>query len=504
MVLKIGRLARNITAGYAGAAVNGLMFLVLTPMVIRHLGPVEYGLWALATALGSYFGFLNAGSGAAGVRSVAAHLDAGRVDQANREIGSIFRIYFLLGALACIGLILLSTFALDRFHVDAASQGPVRTLLILIALNFLVSFPYGLTRSILAGMHCFGLLNAIEVCTALFRLIATALLLTLGYSVVALGAVQLAASVAGHLARAIAIRRIAPAIRLTGGHAYRGLERGASRFSALSFGYESAKTLFDNADLLILGVLAGPQSVALFAAGATLASLIAKGLQPISGVLFPLASRLEASSRRDDASRMLEVATRVNLALAMPIATLLVVDGAAILHHWAGESFVAGTSALRALALAGLAGAASLTATTLLFGAGKVTGLLKAEALRYLLNLGLFVAGYHWFSLAGAAAGTLIATAGVDVLLILRRGCAWAGVEAGGFFLRSILAPIGAGLPVVLLLWRWQQWIPDPGLALLGMRAVACVAGFALVYGLSGTFREERLLMSRAWAEVVR
>jgi O-antigen/teichoic acid export membrane protein len=502
--LKIGRLARNITAGYAGAAVNGLMFLILTPMVIRHLGPVEYGLWALATALGSYFGFLNAGSGAAGVRSVAAHLDMGRIDQANREIGSIFRIYLILGTLACTGLVLMSFFALDRFHVDVQSQGPIRMLLVLIALNFLVSFPFGLTRSVLAGMHCFGLLNAIEVCTALFRLIASAWLLSAGYSVVALGAVQLVASIAGHLARGLAIRRIAPGIRLTGGSAYRGLERSASYFSALSFGYESAKTLFDNADLLILGMLAGPQGVAVFAAGATLASLIGKGLQPISGVLFPLASRIEASSGREEASRMLEVATRVNLALAMPIATLLAVDGSAILRHWAGESFMAGASALRALALAGLVGAASLTATTLLFGAGKVVGLLKAEALRYVLNLALVVAGYHWFSIAGAAAGTLIATAGVDVFLILRRGCAWAGVEPGGFFLRSILAPVGAGLPVVLVLWIWKQWLPDPGLSMLVIRTLACLAGFALVYGLSGTFREERLLMSRAWAEVVR
>ncbi|MCI0657493.1 MAG: oligosaccharide flippase family protein [Acidobacteria bacterium] len=502
--MNISRLVRNITAGYAGAAVNGLLLLVLTPMVIRHLGAVEYGLWVMATALGSYFGFLNAGSGAAGVRSVAAHVDAGRTEQANRELGSIFRIYLMVGILACGGLILLSFTALDRFHVTPQRQGPVRVLLILIALNFLISFPFGVTRSVLAGLHCFGLLNAIEVSTALFRLVATAALLNAGFGVVSLGVVQLIASVSGHLARWITIRRIAPGIQFTGGGAYRGLERGASLFSVLSFGYESVRTLFENADLLILGILAGPQMVALFAAGATLASLILKGLQPISGVLFPLASRADAAGGGAAAARMLEVATRVNLALAMPIVTLLMVDGGSVLRHWAGESFVEGLPALRALTLAGLVGAASLTATTLLFGAGRVSDLLKAESLRYVLNLVLVVAGYRLFSLAGAAAGTLIATLGVDLFLIFRRGCAWAGVQASGFLLRSIAAPLGAGLPVVLVMWLWKSWVPDPTLPVLAARGATCLAGFALVYGLSGTFREERRLVGRAWAEVTR
>ena len=502
--MNIGRLAKNITAGYAGAAVNGLMLLVLTPMVIRHLGAVEYGLWVMATAMGSYFGFLNAGSGAAGVRSVASHMDAGRPEQANRELGSIFRIYLLVGTLACAGLVLLSFTALERFHVTPERQGSVRMLLILIAANFLVSFPFGVTRSVLAGLHCFGLMNVIEVSTALFRLVATAALLNAGFGVVSLGVVQLVASVAGHLARWMTIRRIAPGIHFTGGGAYQGLERGASLFSILSFGYESVRTLFENADLLILGILAGPQMVALFAAGATLASLILKGLQPISGVLFPLASRADAAGGGATAARMLEVATRVNLALAMPIATLLMVDGGAILRHWAGENFVEGLPALRALALASLVGAASLTATTLLFGAGKVSDLLKAESLRYGLNVVFVVAGYRMFSLVGAAAGTLIATLGVDLFLILRRGCAWAGVQTSAFLLRSIAAPLGAGLPVVLVVWLWKSWDPDPTLPILAVRGASCLAGFALVYGLSGTFREERRLVGRAWAEVTR
>ena len=501
--MRIGHLARNITAGYAGAAVNGLTLLVLTPMVIRHLGPVEYGLWVLATAVGSYFGCLNAGSGAAGVRSVAGHAGAGRYEEASRELGSVFRIYALIGVIACAGLAILSFTSLNRFHVPADHQAQVRTLLLLIALNFLISFPFGLTRSVLAGLHSFGILNAVEIVTAVLRLGATALLLSRGYGIVALGLVQLLASLTGHLARGIAIRRMAPEIHLTGGPTYRGLVKGVTHFSALSFGYETLRTFFDNADLILLGILAGPSAVALFALATTLASTVLKGLQPISGVLFPLASGTPVGGG-DAPARMLEVATRVNLALAMPIVTLLLVDGGAILNLWAGEGFSASLPVLRILALASLVGAASLTATTILFGAGQVGVLLKAESARYILNLVLALVGYRFFGLAGVAAGTLLATLSVDLFLVLRRGCAWAGSSPSGFLARSVAAPVLAGLPVMLAVAVWKHWLPDPSLPMLAIRITSCLAGFALVYSLSGTFREERRLMGRAWVEVFR
>src|SRR5438093_1103356 len=253
--MSVSRVARNIGSGYAGAAVNGIVLLVLTPLVVRHLSPSAYGIWVLTTAIGSYLGFLNAGSGAAGVRAVARLARTGRIGEASRDIGSIFRIH-------------------------------------------------------------------------------------------------LAASIGGHLTRWLAIRKVAPQIHLTGGPEWRGFSADVSIFSALSFGYESLRTLFDNADLLLLGILAGPAAVAVFSVGVTLASFVSKGLQPISGVLFPMASEMEALGQRSGSARLLEVGTRVNLALALPLVTILLVDGPTLLRLWVGEGFAQSYPVLAAFALA--------------------------------------------------------------------------------------------------------------------------------------------------------
>jgi O-antigen/teichoic acid export membrane protein len=502
--MSVSRVARNIGAGYVGAAVNGVVMLLLTPLVVRHLGTDGYGLWVLVTAIGSYLGFLNAGSGAAAVRAVARLSGTGRIGEASRDIGSIFRIYLVVGILAAAALALLSFTTLDYFHVPAAGQSQARALLLVIALNLVVSFPCGVTRSVLAGLQRFQLLNGVEVVWALVRLGLTAGFLTAGYGIVSLGAIQLVTSVGGHLTRFLAIRSIAPQIRLTGGPDWSGLSPEVSSFSALSFGYESLRVLFDNADLLLLGILAGPAAVGVFSVGVTLASLVSKGLRPISGVLFPLAAEMEALGRRSSSARLLEVGTRVNLALALPLVTLLLIDGPALLRLWVGEGFEASYPILAIFALTNLMTAGSLASSTLLFGSGRIGSLLLAEAGRYALNLILVVSLYSWLGATGAALGTLAATIAIDAGVVILQASRWAGLDGHRFLIRSLGAPILAALPVLLLLVAWKSASPAASIPVVALRGAVCLAGFGLIYSLGTVFREERRLAGKVWAEVFR
>jgi len=502
--MNASRVARNIGSGYAGAAVNGVVLLLLTPLVVRHLGPSGYGIWALATAIGSYLGFLNAGSGAAGVRAVARLAGTGRMGDASRDVGSIFRIYLVVGIVACGALTFLSFTTLDLFHVPASEQSETRGLLFLIALNFLISFPLGVTRSILAGLHRFQILNGIEVVWALFRLGASAVLLGAGYGLLTLGGIQLAASIGGHLTRWLAIRKLAPEIRLTGGPEWQGLSTDVSVFSALSFGYESLRSLFDNADLLLLGVLAGPAAVGIFGVGVTLASFVSKGLQPITGVLFPMASEMEALGLRSSSARLLEVGTRVNLALALPLVTVLLIDGPTLLRLWVGEGFDQSYPVLAAFALANLMTAASLASSTLLFGSGRVGVLLAAETARYALNLVLALVLYRSFGLIGIALGTLVSIVVIDAAIVILRASRWAGLDTAGFLFRSLGAPLLPAIPLIGLLAAWKSISPTPSIPTVSLRVFVSLAGFGLIYCVAGAFREERLLVGRAWAEATR
>jgi O-antigen/teichoic acid export membrane protein len=62
--------SRNVITRYLSIGLDGLIGLLLLPFTIAHLGPSEYGLWALATSVTWFFGVLDLGYGGALARFV--------------------------------------------------------------------------------------------------------------------------------------------------------------------------------------------------------------------------------------------------------------------------------------------------------------------------------------------------------------------------------------------------------------------------------------------------
>jgi len=52
---------RSVIYNWAGLLVGGLISFILTPILIRSLGPYYYGLWMLVGSLTDYYGLLDAG-----------------------------------------------------------------------------------------------------------------------------------------------------------------------------------------------------------------------------------------------------------------------------------------------------------------------------------------------------------------------------------------------------------------------------------------------------------
>mgnify|MGYP001459900742 CR=1 FL=1 len=53
----------NIGSGYADAAVGGVIYIVLTPVLIRSVGVEAYGVWLLSHAITFYLKFFDFGCG---------------------------------------------------------------------------------------------------------------------------------------------------------------------------------------------------------------------------------------------------------------------------------------------------------------------------------------------------------------------------------------------------------------------------------------------------------
>ena len=67
----VRQLSLNVVSSYASFGIGIVLSLVLTRVLLRHLGASTYGLWIVLLALVGYLGLLDIGVGTAAVQRVA-------------------------------------------------------------------------------------------------------------------------------------------------------------------------------------------------------------------------------------------------------------------------------------------------------------------------------------------------------------------------------------------------------------------------------------------------
>src|SRR5579871_4510234 len=94
------RIVTATLSNYAGRMISLVAWFALTPLMIRRLGPTEYGLWVLIGSLVAYSWLLGAGIHSAITRYVAASHASGDERTARRAVATSVWCDALLGLVA--------------------------------------------------------------------------------------------------------------------------------------------------------------------------------------------------------------------------------------------------------------------------------------------------------------------------------------------------------------------------------------------------------------------
>jgi O-antigen/teichoic acid export membrane protein len=87
-VSRISRVLRNASFNYLGAAASVGVMLLVTPIVVGHLGVAVYAIWVLAHRIVFYINFVDLGLYSAVVKYVAQLSGRGDTREMNRVIGA--------------------------------------------------------------------------------------------------------------------------------------------------------------------------------------------------------------------------------------------------------------------------------------------------------------------------------------------------------------------------------------------------------------------------------
>ena len=416
------RLASNALSSAAGRIVVLLMWLVLTPPLVRALGPEAFAIWSLFYALSFWLLALDLGLSQIAMRYVAAARAAGRPEEGGEYATLALAGYAGIGALWLLITPLVAAPVLSFLRVPDVLMPAARWALVAGAAVFLLAGTVQTFLGVLQAHERFDL--------AAWGLSATALLQGVGITVGLLRGeglgFMISSVVAGWALGAI----VCAALLRAGAPGFAwGSPEGARRHwrEALAFGgpVQGANLLavtHQQADKFLLARMVALAAVTPYELGMRIASATASFPQFLMLAIHPTATGMYARGDREGLAQLYRRTTRWVLAVSALLAAALVGGAHPLLAAWLSTPSPDAALALQGLALAAFVASPAGTTSVLARASGRTPVELEWTAVALGVHLAVAAVAIPAVGLRGALLATLVANAVSSVWFVLRLG----------------------------------------------------------------------------------
>lgn len=314
--------------------------VLLTPLMIHHLGAVDYGVWILASSVLDYYGLLDLGMRSAMFRYVALFRGGAQRHEVNRTFISAL---FLATATAAVICILSAGVAdvLPRYmSLQGASPKVFAALLLLLGLSVAVMFPTRMLATYISAHQRWDLYNAAGIIAVITRALAIIVVLKLGYGILAVAIATLAISVLSMGQHVIFLYMADPGLHISIGLISRKRIRELFAFSMRSLLVSVGDYLRFYSDSAVIAAVLNVALVTPFNVATRLIECFKSVVVAAGGPVLGRMTELDGANREKDLRELLLRSTRFLALLSVLGGALLIIDGRSLLHLWVGNDLV--------------------------------------------------------------------------------------------------------------------------------------------------------------------
>ncbi|HVC71020.1 MAG TPA: oligosaccharide flippase family protein [Acidimicrobiales bacterium] len=400
------RFGANVLSNYLALAVTAVSAIVVTPLLLHHLGRTAFGIWVLASTVVAYLELFELGFGGASTKLVAedAHV---RPEQAVRMINTTFFVLVPMGVIALVVGVAIAFFFPHIVQIAPHMRGEVFVCVTVLAVGLAVSIPGDTFGGSLGGYQRFDLLSLANASMGIAIAVASVVVVLLGGGIVALAVATSAITVGFQGVRWAMLRHVIPGARIRPRLIDKLRLRAAANISGWFLVYALLQTSLAASDVVIVGIVLGVKPAAVYAVGAKLAKAANLSLDSLAIVFFPYASATLRNKDRDALKDIVIDGIRVTLLVGVLISLLLMVLAGPGIRGWVGPGYDTSAHVLVILALAvGFASPVKCLAQVLL-GSGDLKVLCWVSGIEVLVNVVLSIILANAIGPLGVAVGTL-------------------------------------------------------------------------------------------------
>ncbi|MGD8563258.1 MAG: oligosaccharide flippase family protein [Desulfarculaceae bacterium] len=330
---------RNATVRWLSLFLSQLLALILTPLIISHLGKATYGTWLLLVALSFFFSFLDIGFSIGLIRAVSADLAKGDRSHALRVASTCLSLFFIIAVVVLMATAALVVWLPDIFNIAPATVPDARLAMMALGVSIALGFPNRAFEGLLWAKERIDLVGAVEVGSALARFGLVVAVLLGGGGLLGLALAEASVSICSYIASYTLSRRYVPLGSRPGVAFDREVFKDLWIFGRKTLPGNIANYLIQRAPILILGSMAAPSAVAVFGVANRLITneinLIYMGVGVTGPRFFAMAAQEQTQSMRELLVRSSLYAGLLGAYVALGFLFL----GGPFINLWLGQAF---------------------------------------------------------------------------------------------------------------------------------------------------------------------
>jgi O-antigen/teichoic acid export membrane protein len=338
-------IVRNSVYGFSTWLLPLALSFVATPVIVKSLGHVDYGIYALVLSFIAYS--FNFNVGRAITKYVAEYRADGEREKITEVISATLFINLALGGIGLLVIVGSAQFLVaDALQIQTEAQEKTIYALYIAALTIFFLMLNQVFNAILHGLHRFDVYAKIFNLNNILLITGNLVLALRGYGLIPLLSWNLLITAGSALVSAIAAKRLLPEFSLNLKFRRETLKL-VFKYSSGVIAYQilaNILLLFER--LWITGKL-GAENLTFYVVPMMLALYIHSFIASLMLVIFPLASELK--NEQEKLLRLYQKATKIVSFLAIFLGATLIVQSQPLLTLWMSAEFAEKSAALLVL-----------------------------------------------------------------------------------------------------------------------------------------------------------
>jgi O-antigen/teichoic acid export membrane protein len=428
--------------------------LIVSPLLLRHLGLAKYGSWALIAQLTGYYGLLDWGLRGAVSYFVAAYYPKERFRELNSIISAAFYALVVVGGIAiAIGLGL--AFMLEKiFNLSGTNPVEVRSAFVVVTLTVACSLPFEGFFAVVYGRKRPYLLAAADSIAQVLSATAIVAVVSRGGGLVPLAIIQALSRLGTWAVATWNARRLLPTLRLSIGLIDKAAVKEVAHYGSRNFFINLAQFVVNRVDLVVVGAVLDVTMVTRYAIGQTLVEYASVAVSNVTQAFTPHFAHAHGEGASSDIRRYYVRGAQLSGTVAMLLAGGLFAYGSSFIRLWLGEELLLGawwqrSDAILVVLLVGqLPRFTQSISWQLFFGVRDVNFVTIVQVAEATLNLVLSMWWVHTMGPIGVALGSTVPLLITNLFVMPRRVCRLLQMPAREYVTSCVLPGASVGVVV--------------------------------------------------------